>query len=75
MGGHLARLAVLPDFQGMGIGSALVQDLLWYFRRRGAQRVTVNTQKDNLASLAVYRKAGFFLTGEEYPVFQYNILP
>jgi ribosomal-protein-alanine N-acetyltransferase len=70
VGGHLARLAVLPSYQGKGIGSALVQDLLWQFRRRGAQRVTVNTQKDNLASLALYRKAGFLSTGEEYPVYQ-----
>jgi ribosomal-protein-alanine N-acetyltransferase len=73
VGGHLARLAVLPSYQGMGIGSALVQDLLWQFRRRGAQRVTVNTQKDNLASLALYRKAGFLSTGEEYPVYQYQL--
>lgn len=73
VGGHLARLAVLPSFQGMGIGNALVQDLFWQFRRRGAQRVTVNTQKDNLASLALYRKAGFLPTGEEYPVFQYML--
>ena len=72
VGGHLARLAVLPACQGGGIGKALVLDLIWQFQRRGAQRVTVNTQKDNLASLAVYRKAGFIPTGEEFPVFQYE---
>jgi ribosomal-protein-alanine N-acetyltransferase len=75
VGGHLARLAVLPDFQRTGIGSALVRDMLWQFERRGAERVTVNTQEDNQASLALYQKAGFELTGESYPVFQYFTHP
>lgn len=75
VGGHLARLAVLPGFQRKGIGSALVRDVLWQFERRGAERVTVNTQEDNAASLALYQKAGFVLTGESYPVFQYFTHP
>jgi ribosomal protein S18 acetylase RimI-like enzyme len=72
MGGHLARLAVLPSHQGNGIGSALVQDVLDKFERRGAVRVTVNTQRDNLSSLTVYEKAGFQPTSEIYPVYQYR---
>lgn len=72
MGGHLARLAVHPEFQRLGLGYALVQDLLVQFQRRGAQSVTVNTQHNNLASLALYQKAGFRRTGEEYPVYQYD---
>ncbi len=71
VGGHLARLAVLPGYQRKGIGSELVRDLLWQFDRRGAERVTVNTQEDNGASLALYQKAGFVLTGEAYPVYQF----
>ena len=70
IGGHLARLAVLPQFQGNGIGFALLFDLLRQFSRRNARTITVNTQKDNLASLALYRKTGFQLTGEEYPIYQ-----
>jgi len=75
VGGHLARLAVMPGFQRKGIGSALVRDTLWQFERRGAERVTVNTQEDNQASLALYQKAGFELTGESYPVYQYFTHP
>jgi [ribosomal protein S18]-alanine N-acetyltransferase len=70
MGGHLARLAVHPGFQGLGIGYALVRDMLSQFERRGAQCVSVNTQQDNYVSLSLYEKAGFRRTGEEYPVFQ-----
>ena len=70
-GGHLARLATHPDFQGLGIGYSLVRDLLLQFKRRGASRVTVNTQQDNAASFALYTKAGFTKTGDSYPVYQY----
>jgi ribosomal protein S18 acetylase RimI-like enzyme len=72
MGGHLARLAVLPNHQGNGIGSSLVHDVLEKFEQRGAVRVTVNTQRDNLSSLFVYEKTGFRPTTEIYPVYQYG---
>jgi ribosomal protein S18 acetylase RimI-like enzyme len=73
IGGHLARLAVLPHLQGKGIGYALLYDLLNQFTRRGARTITVNTQKDNLASLSLYRKSGFQMTGEEYPIYQLEL--
>jgi ribosomal protein S18 acetylase RimI-like enzyme len=70
MGGHLARLAVDPRFQRRGFGYALLQDVIRQFRKRGAQTITVNTQKENIASLSLYKKAGFQQTGEEYPIFE-----
>jgi ribosomal protein S18 acetylase RimI-like enzyme len=72
-GGHLARLAIHPRAQRRGIGYALVHDLLTQFVRRGTLQVTVNTQDDNLASLALYKKAGFHPTGESYPIFQVHL--
>ena len=72
-GGHLARLAVHPKVQGNGIGHALLHDLLVRFQQRGALRVTVNTQENNHASLRLYRKAHFHLTGESYPVYEYPL--
>lgn len=74
LGGHLARLAVNPQRQGQGVGYALLRDLLTQLSRRGARTVTVNTQKNNLASLALYKKAGFLPTGEEYPFYQLDVL-
>jgi ribosomal protein S18 acetylase RimI-like enzyme len=73
IGGHIARLAVHPQVQRKGVGYALLHDLLTVFTRRGARKITVNTQKDNLISLSLYKKAGFQLTGEEYPIFQLAI--
>ena len=69
LGAHLARLAVRPEAQGAGIGSAMVIDLLRAVRQRGRADVTVNTQSDNLASQALYQRLGFLLTGEQFPVF------
>ncbi|NOZ00071.1 MAG: GNAT family N-acetyltransferase [Chloroflexi bacterium] len=72
-GAHLARLAVQPDAQQRGIGSALVCDLTAQLVHRGIQRLTVNTQSDNFASLALYKKNGFQTTGEQYPVYVYEV--
>lgn len=71
MGGHLARLAVKTTVQGRGIGYFLVHDLLMQFRKLGVMHVTVNTQQKNIASLALYAKAGFNSTGESYRIYQY----
>lgn len=72
MGGHLARLAVKTSMQGKGIGYLLVHEVLSYFKKQGFRHVTVNTQQKNTASLSLYNKAGFTLTGESYRVYQQN---
>lgn len=73
IGAHLARLAVRPELQGRGLGRALVADLIQQADRHGMYRLTVNTQNDNAASLALYKKIGFRETGERYPVYQLQI--
>jgi ribosomal-protein-alanine N-acetyltransferase len=72
-GAHLARLAVRPDAQNQGYGSLLVADLVERLNRQGVDRLTVNTQSDNHASLALYKKMGFVVSGEQFPVYWYEI--
>jgi ribosomal-protein-alanine N-acetyltransferase len=72
-GAHLSRLAVRPEAQGQGVGQALVADLLRNLEKRGASHLTVNTQADNVASLALYRRLGFVETGEHYPVYELRV--
>ena len=72
MGGHLARLAVKTSMQGQGIGYLLVHHVLNQFSKQGVRHVTVNTQEKNIASLALYSKASFSITGESYRVYQHN---
>jgi ribosomal protein S18 acetylase RimI-like enzyme len=69
---HLARLAVRPTLRGHRIGYTLVAELIEKSQRDRLWQVTVNTQDNNKASLALYRLAGFESTGEEYPVYLYN---
>jgi len=73
LGAHLARLAVRPDAHGRGIGSLIVADLIHRLKSKDIARLTVNTQSDNLASLALYRKMGFVTTGEKFPVYCYSV--
>lgn len=71
--GHLARLAVLPTYQNKGLGRSLVNDLLFHlYRNLDVQRITVNTQNDNPASLTLYERLGFRLTGDRFPVYLLN---
>jgi ribosomal protein S18 acetylase RimI-like enzyme len=72
LGAHLARLAVRPPAQGLGLGAALVADLITHLQRRGPARLTVNTQNDNSASLALYERLGFSRTGETFPVYVFQ---
>lgn len=69
---HLARLAVTPAAQGRGVGRFLVDDLLTRLLNHGIGKLSVNTQSDNGASLALYEKMGFTRTGERYPVYTFD---
>jgi len=72
-GTHLARLAVRPAAQKHGIASSLISALMEHVcRDERLSHITVNTQSDNTASLALYKKIGFQLTGEQYPIYVYR---
>jgi len=72
-GGHLARLAVAPEFQGEGIAINILDDLLEGATQRGMVEVSVNTQRENQRSLALYQKFGFTLLEGAYPVLSYQV--
>lgn len=70
---HLARLAVHPSVQGRGVGRALVSNLFMSLYQYGIPKLSVNTQSDNRTSLSLYKRMGFLLTGEQYPVYTFDI--
>ena len=70
---HLARLAVHPSTQGRGVAYHLVSDLLTRLTNHGVGKLSVNTQSDNFSSLKLYQKLGFRRTGEQYPVFVFDV--
>lgn len=67
-GAHLARLAVAPNMQRKGIGSALLSDVLRTFARRGVFQMTVNTQASNEVSQRLYLRYDFRHNGYNLPV-------
>lgn len=69
-GAHLSRLAVLPAWQGRGLGAALVTEMLEQCRQQGAREISVNTPDSNSRSLALYQRLGFRLNGVGYPVYE-----
>lgn len=69
---HLARLAVKPGLQGHQVGTTLLYDLVQRCRTERLWQITINTQDNNQASLTLYRKVGFQLTGEAFPVYVYR---
>lgn len=70
---HLARLAVHPAVQGKGAGRALLSDLFSHLTYMGIHRLSVNTQSDNKVSLSLYQHMGFVRTGEQYPVYTFDV--
>jgi ribosomal protein S18 acetylase RimI-like enzyme len=54
------NIAVLPEYQGQGIGKTLMKKGLQYlFNERGAHAVALNVMKDNENALGIYQSFGF----------------
>lgn len=73
--GYIQRLAVHPDHQHQGWGTALVIDALRWLRRRGADTALVNTQEVNATALALYQRLGFAPRPDGLAVLTYRFEP
>lgn len=62
----LGRLCVDPRFRRRRLGTQLLYSAVEGARSTGAQHVTLSTRSGNTAALALYRAAGFRLTGRRY---------
>ena len=61
--GRLGRMAVLPDWRGYGVGSALLTHALELFRAQYFEQVTLSAQTH---ALGFYERAGFEVCSEVY---------
>ncbi len=68
--GHIARLAVHPDYQNRGIGRQLLLDAMHYLAAAGATRLTLNTQQTNRPALHLYETLQFRRFGRAIPVME-----
>jgi len=61
--GHIGRVAVLPEWRGKHVGSAILELLLDYARSQHYPRVEVNAQTH---ARSLYMLFGFEAEGEEF---------
>ncbi|MEG4166662.1 ribosomal protein S18-alanine N-acetyltransferase [Microcoleus sp. S13_D1] len=56
---HIIMLAIHPQFQGQGLGQALLLALLKSACDRQLERATLEVRDSNLAAVSLYKKFGF----------------
>ena len=61
--GHIGRMAVLPEWRGLGIGKAMLASVLEAAKARGFRLVKLSAQTH---AAGFYAAAGFVVVGEEY---------
>ncbi|CEH13712.1 N-acetyltransferase [Ceraceosorus bombacis] len=57
--GYIAMLSVAPEWRGRGVATRLVQRGVRALVEGGAQEIVLETEADNVASLALYESFGF----------------
>lgn len=60
-GGRIGRMAVLKEYRGQGIGSALLAALIKYARQEGYTNIYLHAQ---LIAIPFYQTHGFIISGE-----------
>ena len=60
---HILNVAVCPDYQGKGVGKALMADLIERAASLSARAVTLEVRESNLAAKRLYERVGFVLSG------------
>ena len=61
--GHIGRMAVLKEWRGQGIGSAMLRKLLQELTQRHQRKALLNAQT---SAVPFYEKFGFRVLGEEF---------
>jgi len=61
----IREIAVMPEFQGQGIGRKLIQNALAYGNQYGAKRVFLMADDCNTAAIHLYKSIGFKPNTEE----------
>ncbi|MCK4732800.1 MAG: GNAT family N-acetyltransferase [Methanophagales archaeon] len=56
---YLGGICVHDSYQELGVGSNLMEELISYARGKGAQRIILGVQRDNVKAISLYKKYGF----------------
>ena len=58
------NLAVAPESRKLGLGKALMQELMHRLRENGIESLTLEVRESNFPALALYTKLGFVQVGK-----------
>jgi len=61
--GSIGRMAVLKEWRGLGVGSALLKRAIEIHQQHGTQNITLSAQ---MHAIAFYEKAGFEVISQPY---------
>lgn len=64
--GHLVRLGVHMDYQGLGIGKVLTAEGIKWFQDQQVETILLNVRGENLGARILYEKFGFMKMDLEY---------
>ena len=59
--GHIGRLAVIAEWRGYGIGTAMLDEFITFAQSVGLKQVYLNSQEQ---AVEFYEKCGFIIDGE-----------
>ena len=65
---YFSRLSVLPIYQGQGVASALVNELVQIAQLKGLPIIQCKVRKSERANIALYEKLGYKIVSEEETV-------
>lgn len=60
----LWRFMIDVSLQGKGYGSSALEEVISYFREKGADEITLSTKESNVKALGLYHKFGFQENGQ-----------
>ena len=69
---HVTNVAVTAEERGRGVGTALMDRLLWYLSNLGAAYATLEVRAGNAAAQAVDRKLGVIKVGVRKKYYEDN---
>ncbi|WP_026734189.1 ribosomal protein S18-alanine N-acetyltransferase [Fischerella sp. PCC 9605] len=69
---HITILAVQPQYQGQGLGQAMLYSLLKTAHDRGLERATLEVRVSNQAAISLYQKFGFKTAGRRRRYYKDN---
>jgi len=68
---YIRHIAIIPKYQGKGIGVLLYKDLIKRAQKNGLKKIHVLINLDNPSSIKLHKKVGFILKDRKEAILQF----